>query len=218
MSLYTIAQAAEVTLEIKKSKFIGRVRPVASEDEAKAWIAEIQKQHHDATHNCYAYLIGQHQEIQKSNDDGEPAGTAGRPMLETLKKNQLYNVAAVVTRYFGGILLGASGLIRAYSQATAAAVRAAGIVQEVLHTPFTLEMDYGWWGRVEHWLRQTGTPADPPSFTDRVSLTVYLQEDAIPAFLKQMAEMTNGAVVPKPGTPVWRRIPVTPPDDDHSTK
>lgn len=218
MALYTIAQAAEVTLEIKKSKFIGRVRPVSTEEEAKAWIAEIQKQHHDATHNCYAYIIGHNQDIQKSNDDGEPAGTAGRPMLEALKKNGLYNVAAVVTRYFGGILLGAGGLIRAYSQATAAAVRAAGIVQEVLHTPFTMEMDYNWWGRIEHWLRTAAIPSDPPSFAERVSVTVYLPEEDIPAFLKKMAELTNGDVVPTAGTPVRRYVSVAPPDNDQSTR
>jgi len=213
MTLYTISQAAEVTLEIKKSKFIGRVRPVESEEEAKAWIAEIQKLHHDATHNCYAYLIGPHQEIQKSNDDGEPAGTAGRPILETLKKNGLYNVAAVVTRYYGGILLGAGGLIRAYSQTTAAAVRAAGIVREVLHTPYTIETNYEWWGRLEHWLRQAGHPYDPPTFAERVSFTVYLPEEAVSEFLKKVAEMTNGTVVPTAKTPVRLRLPVEPPND-----
>lgn len=214
MPLYTIAREAEVTLEIKKSKFIGRVRPVTDEEEAKAWIAEIQKRHHDATHNCYAYLIGTQLEIQKSNDDGEPAGTAGRPILETLKKNELHNVAAVVTRYFGGILLGASGLIRAYSQATAAAVRAAGIVREVPHASFLLEMDYEWWGRLQHWLHQAGHPFEPPSFSERVSVTVYVPEEATQDFLKKVSEMTNGSVAPKPGPAVVLPLPVEPTADD----
>ncbi len=220
MHLYTVAHEAEVLLEIKKSKFIGRVRPVSTEVEAKTWIAEIQKRHHDATHNCYAYLIGQHQEIQKSNDDGEPAGTAGRPILETLKKSGLYNVAAVITRYFGGVLLGAGGLIRAYSQATAEAIQAAGLVREVQHTPYLLQMDYPWWGRVEHLLHKERHPHDPPEFTNRVAVRVYLTEQSAPSFLEKLAETTNGDAVSAAEKPVLLRLPVTPPvheqaDDAH---
>jgi len=214
MALYTLAREAEVLLEIKKSKFIGRVRPVATEEEAKMWIADIQKRHHDATHNCYAYLIGRHQEIQKSNDDGEPSGTAGRPILETLKKSGLYNVAAVVTRYFGGVLLGAGGLIRAYSQATAEAVQAAGLVREVQHTPYLLKMDYPWWGRVEHLLHKEQHPYDPPEFTNRVTVRVYLAEQAAGSFLNKLAETTNGNVTSESENPVLLRLPATPPDPD----
>src|SRR5699024_10060695 len=113
---------------IQKSRFIGYVKRVETEENALAFIDEIKKKHHDATHNCSAYLIGEHDQIQKANDDGEPTGTAGVPILEVLKKKKLKDTAVVVTRYFGGVKLGAGGLIRAYGSTTSKAINATGIV------------------------------------------------------------------------------------------
>src|SRR5699024_745979 len=115
---YTIKQAGSHEILIQKSRFIGYVERVTTEEEAQSFIQKIKKKHHDATHNCSAYIIGDRDQIQKANDDGEPGGTAGIPMLEVLKRMSLKNCAVVVTRYFGGIKLGAGGLIRAYSTTT----------------------------------------------------------------------------------------------------
>src|SRR5690606_36119864 len=112
---YTVKQAGSHEIIIQKSRFIGYVERVNTENEANEFIQKIKKQHYNATHNCSAYIIGDHDQIQKANDDGEPSGTAGIPMLEVLKRLNLKNTAVVVTRYFGGIKLGAGGLIRAYS-------------------------------------------------------------------------------------------------------
>ncbi len=106
---------------IQKSRFIGYVKRVETEEDAQAFVQEIKKKHHDATHNCSAYMVGEHNQVQKANDDGEPSGTAGVPILEVLKKKDLKDTAVVVTRYFGGIKLGAGGLIRAYSSTTSQA-------------------------------------------------------------------------------------------------
>lgn len=120
----TVRRAGEKEIVIKKSRFIGHVRPVETEDEAIAFIEEIKKKHWNATHNCSAYMIGERDEIQKQSDDGEPSGTAGKPILEVIKNQGLKNVAIVVTRYFGGIMLGAGGLIRAYTDGAVAAIEA----------------------------------------------------------------------------------------------
>src|SRR5690625_4457046 len=120
---YTVKKEGSVQMTIQKSRFIGYVKRVETEEDAQDFIQEIKKKHHDATHNCSAYIIGEHDQIQKANDDGEPSGTAGIPMLEVLKKQKLKDTAVVVTRYFGGIKLGAGGLIRAYGNTTSETIR-----------------------------------------------------------------------------------------------
>lgn len=125
---FTIEAEGETVLELKRSRFICRAKHVKSIQEANQWIQAIQRKHHDATHNCYAYVIDPH--TQKSSDDGEPAGTAGRPILETLLQYPLYQAMVIITRYFGGIKLGASGLVRAYRQAAQLAIESAGVVQK----------------------------------------------------------------------------------------
>src|SRR5690625_3970862 len=123
---YTVKTDGTHEINIQKSRFIGYIARVTSEDKAQSFIQTIKKKHYDATHNCSAYLIGEHDQIQKANDDGEPSGTAGVPMLEVLKKLSLKNTVVVVTRYFGGVKLGAGGLIRAYSKVTSETIKSTG--------------------------------------------------------------------------------------------
>src|SRR5690606_1047038 len=152
---YTVKPEGYDEIIIQKSRFIGYVRRVETEDEAKEFIQEIKKKHYDATHNCSAYMIGEHDEIQKANDDGEPSGTAGVPILEVLKKQNLKDTAVVVTRYFGGIKLGAGGLIRAYGNTTSQAIKTTGIVKRQLMQGFSIKVDYTLLGKLENVLRNS---------------------------------------------------------------
>jgi uncharacterized YigZ family protein len=191
-SYRTIHSYGEESIIIKKSKFIGYAMPVSSEEEAVAFIEEIRKKHWDATHNCYAYQIGFHDEIQKSNDDGEPSGTAGKPILEVIKKERLKNVAVVVTRYFGGILLGAGGLVRAYGQAAALGLRAAGIVTRLLCDEVYIDIDYTWLGKVEHELRTHGFFVHHIDYAERVRVTVWVPVEDTDRLLSLLTNATNG--------------------------
>src|SRR5690625_4845942 len=150
---YTVKKEGMDQIIIQKSRFIGYVRRVESEEAAQDFIQEIKKKHHDATHNCSAYLIGENDQIQKANDDGEPSGTAGVPILEVLKKQHLKDTAVVVTRYFGGIKLGAGGLIRAYGSTTSQALKTTGIVKRQLMQGHSITVDYTLLGKLENVLR-----------------------------------------------------------------
>ncbi|UUZ90782.1 YigZ family protein [Paenibacillus sp. P25] len=152
----TVKGFGQAEIVIKKSRFIGFARPVESEEEAIQFIEGIKKEHWSATHNCSAYMIGERDEIQKASDDGEPSGTAGKPILEVIKNQGLKNVAVVVTRYFGGIMLGAGGLIRAYTDGAVAGLAAAQQVYRVLHREMLVEIDYTWLGKVENEPRGRG--------------------------------------------------------------
>src|SRR5579862_3382899 len=146
MSYRVLAGPGEIALVIKKSRFVGRARPISTESEAQAFLASLHKQYWEASHHCYAYVLGQHDEVQRSSDAGEPAGTAGRPILETIKKVAIKNAIVVVTRYFGGILLGAGGLTRAYGQSATAALQAAGVLLMLPHRHYTIVAAYQWHG------------------------------------------------------------------------
>lgn len=148
----TVAGYGEAAFELNKSRFITYIDRVDTETAAQEFITQIKKKHWDATHNCSAYIVGE-QEYQKADDDGEPSGTAGRPILETLKKAALRDTVAVVTRYFGGIKLGAGGLIRAYGKGAAGGLKAAGLVERVLYTTLGIEIDYALQGIIENHLR-----------------------------------------------------------------
>src|SRR5690625_3762827 len=154
-SYFTVKKEGSAEVMIKKSRFIGYVKRVETEEDAQAFIQSIKKKHHDATHNCSAYMIGEHDQIQKANDDGEPSGTAGVPILEVLKKQGLKDTAVVVTRYFGGIKLGAGGLIRAYGSTTSQAIQTTGIVKRQLMQGFTVVVDYTLLGKLENSLRNS---------------------------------------------------------------
>jgi uncharacterized YigZ family protein len=182
--------AAEIV--IKKSRFIGHCRPVASEEEAIRFIEAIKKEHWSATHNCSAYVIGPRDEIQKQSDDGEPSGTAGKPILEVLKNQGLKNTAIVVTRYFGGIMLGAGGLIRAYTDGAVIGIEAAKPVWKVAHREIRVQIDYTWLGKVENELRNKGTLLGQTEYTDQVTVVCYPLEAEAEAFVAWLTDLTQG--------------------------
>ncbi|RLL46667.1 YigZ family protein [Oceanobacillus piezotolerans] len=188
---YTVKPEGSDELIIQKSRFIGYVRRVETEEAAQAFIQEIKKKHHDATHNCSAYIIGEHDEIQKANDDGEPSGTAGIPILEVLKKQHLKDTAVVVTRYFGGIKLGAGGLIRAYGGTTSQAVKTTGIVKRQLMKGISVTVDYGLLGKLENVLRNSTHILENIHYLENVEFIVYVQDGEEETFKNWMVDLTN---------------------------
>src|SRR5699024_936254 len=196
-SYLTVKREGSDEVIIQKSRFIGYVRRVETEQEAIDFIQDIKKKHHDATHNCSAYIIGEHDEIQKANDDGEPSGTAGIPMLEVLKKKKLKDTAVVVTRYFGGIKLGAGGLIRDYSNTTAQAIRTTVIVKRQLMPGFSVTVDYTQLGKLENELRQSEHILQTIHYLDTVELIVYVKVGEEQAFCDWLVDLTSDQVTIK---------------------
>jgi len=189
-SYYTIKEAGTHEIIIQKSRFIGYVARVTSEEEAQAFIQSIKKKHFDATHNCSAYMIGDHNQIQKANDDGEPSGTAGVPILEVLKKQNLKDTAVVVTRYFGGIKLGAGGLIRAYSSSTSETIKHTGIVERALVNVEVVTIEYPLLGKMENQLRQEKYTIEKIEYREHVEIYVHVPVDNN-EFHTQIIEWTN---------------------------
>ncbi|MGG1553506.1 YigZ family protein [Paenibacillus ferrarius] len=177
---------------IKKSRFIGHARPVETEEEAIQFIETIKKEHKLATHNCSAYVLGERDQIQKQSDDGEPSGTAGRPILEVIKQQGLKNTAVVVTRYFGGIMLGAGGLIRAYTDGAVAGLEAAQPVYKVNHQQVLIEVDYTWFGKLENELRTRNMLLGDIQFTDKVTVPCYPLAAEAEAFINWATDLTQG--------------------------
>lgn len=188
----TVRQAGSKEIVIKKSRFIGHVMPVETEEEAVAFIEEIKKKHWNATHNCSAYMIGERDEIQKQSDDGEPSGTAGKPILEVIRNQGRKNVAIVVTRYFGGIMLGAGGLIRAYTEGAVAAIESGEPITRVLHREIFVELDYTWLGKVENELRNRNVRMGETNFADTVTLTCLPLDGDAESFMTWMVDLTQG--------------------------
>ena len=163
-----------------------------TEDEARAFISDLKKQYWDANHNCSAWVIGERGELQRSSDDGEPSGTAGVPMLEVLRRRGLTDTVAVVTRYFGGTLLGAGGLIRAYGQSVSDAINAIGIVERRPLTIATVEADHDIAGKLEHALRNSSFQMDEVDYGASVIFEVQLADGELPTFERWLAEETGG--------------------------
>lgn len=187
----TVKAYGESEYTIQKSRFLTFVKRVETEEEAITFINEIKKMHHTATHNCSAYMIGEHDQIQKANDDGEPSGTAGVPMLEVLKKQGLKDTVVVVTRYYGGIKLGSGGLIRAYGRATSEGITATGVVERKLHDLMKITIDYTWLGKVENEIRQSEYPLKEITYTEGVSLFLYVPVAQKDNFIEWMTELTS---------------------------
>ncbi|MFC4618536.1 YigZ family protein [Camelliibacillus cellulosilyticus] len=192
ISYYTIKQTATDELIIQKSRFIGHIFRINSEQEARDIIERIRKTHWKANHNCYAYVVGDNQAVQKASDDGEPSGTAGIPILEVIKKKALNDCLIVVTRYFGGIKLGAGGLIRAYSKSAAAAIDAAGIVQRVPMSLFKVVVEYPLYGTVENALKLSDHIVSDTVFEARVKIIVAVRSDEADEFVDWMTNLCNG--------------------------
>lgn len=190
----TIKEDNQHEIEIKKSRFICFLKRIESEEEAKDFIQQIKKEHWKANHNCNAFVLGERSEIQRSSDDGEPSGTAGVPMLEVLKKNELINVCAVVTRYFGGTKLGAGGLIRAYSGSVAQAIADTGIVEGRLQQEVFVKLEYPNLGKMENFITNEHLAVKDTQFTDQVVVTCMVDENQIDSFEAQVIDLLNGQV------------------------
>lgn len=188
----TVKGYGEHEINIERSRFIAYLTRAETEEEAQEFITSIKKKHHDATHNCSAYMIGENNLIQKANDDGEPSGTAGVPMLEVLKKRDLKDTVVVVTRYFGGIKLGAGGLIRAYGRATSEGLNATGIVERRLMRVMKTKIDYTWLGKVENEVRSSHYQLKEIHYLEAVEVDVYVEEASKEQFVDWMTELTNG--------------------------
>ena len=187
----TLIRAAEDSFIINKSRFIGYGRPCETEEEALDFLAEIRLRHRDATHNCYAYIIGPNMGVMRYSDDGEPGGTAGMPIIEVMKARGVTNCAVVVTRYFGGVLLGAGGLVRAYTQGAVTAIDACGI--GVMHPTarYMMDVPYPMLSRVEYFLKSAPVIVEDKDFSDVITLTLLVKcadEDKLLSDLTQLSE------------------------------
>ncbi len=176
--------------EVNKSKFLAHVKHVETEEEARDFVLMIRKKYFDATHNCSAWILGERGDKQKSNDDGEPGGTAGNPILETIKKNDLTNCAVVVTRYFGGIKLGAGGLIRAYSHTAALGIANSKIVQMTLFKRISLTLEYNFLATVENYLRNKKIRVANSDYAELVTLEILLLPAQAKNFFIEMNDLT----------------------------
>ncbi len=193
MKYRTVHRGGTAEIEVKKSRFIATVYPVSSEREATDRLTSVRKQYRDARHNCYAFTVGAQFELQRSSDDGEPSGTAGRPILELLLAEEIHDVLVVVTRYFGGTLLGTGGLIRAYTEATRQALDASTLIERRTGRRMTVHCDYGSIGRLQALAAETGLPVADTRYTDTVELDIIVPEEQEAAFYQQVAERTGAA-------------------------
>ncbi|KUO48757.1 MAG: hypothetical protein APF76_17890 [Desulfitibacter sp. BRH_c19] len=192
LNYYTVKNKVESELSIKKSRFISHVAPVGAADQAEDFILSIKEKHREATHNVYAYLIGHQGLIQKASDDGEPSGTAGKPVLEVIKNKKLQNVVVVVTRYFGGKLLGAGGLIRAYSQSAVQGIEAAIEVEKILHKKLSITVDYPHFGVLQRKIEELELPLEGIDYTDVVTINVFAKAIEIENIKRMFINLTSG--------------------------
>lgn len=204
----TINGYSQTEWEVQKSRFISYVNHIENETQAQDFVNQIRKKHFDATHNCYAYIIGEHSDTQKSNDDGEPSGTAGVPILEVLKKNELSDVVVVVTRYFGGIKLGAGGLIRAYGKSATLGLEASVIVKKSVFNCYNLSMDYDLLGTLENYLHQKEIRIKDKNYTDKVDITILLPQNDSENTLKDITNLSAARCKITKLDTVYLNIPV----------
>lgn len=176
----------------KKSTFITHLVRVTSEEEAREFIQKMKKKHYDATHVCSCYVVGDNNEITRANDDGEPSGTAGAPMLDVLVKNEIKNVCATVIRYFGGTKLGTGGLVRAYGGGVINALKNATLVKRKDALEIRLELDYSLNGKIEYEIEKTNFIVNNLEYTDKIIYTIYVMEEDYESFQSWIANLTNG--------------------------
>ena len=187
-----VIEGGEGEIVEKKSRFIATVQPVETEEEAVTFIDSMKKKYWDARHNCSAFVLGSKNEITRCSDDGEPGGTAGRPMLEVLLGQEVTNVAVVVTRYFGGVLLGTGGLVRAYTKAVQEGLKNSQIATLAYGTLVQIETDYNGIGKLQYILGKASIPIQKSDYTDVVTLQVFLLQEQKDGILKEMTEATAG--------------------------
>lgn len=194
MEYRTIRQDGQAQEEIKKSRFICHAKRVYSEEEARDFIAAIKKEHYKATHNCSAFIVGEKSEIKRTSDDGEPSGTAGVPMLGVMENHQVTNVCFVVTRYFGGIKLGAGGLIRAYAGSVALAIKEIGLIEIKEQAGLRLKMSYSQYQNFDNFLKAEDLIEFDTEFTDLVATTIYIDKQEKEPLEQKLIEFFNGKI------------------------
>lgn len=193
MEVYqTVYESANAEIIEKKSRFIADIFPVCSEEEAAVRIESIRKRYWDARHHCWAYVIGEGQVTERFSDDGEPGGTAGKPILEVLRGRELHNVLAVVTRYFGGTLLGTGGLVRAYSQACREGLAHSTIISKINGFKLKIRIDYTQYGKIQYILGQNKVPILDTAYTEQVDLTVLASRQEERKIRAEITQETNG--------------------------
>lgn len=195
MAYNIVYRGGEGEITEKKSRFIATVQPVHSEEEALEFINGLKKKYWNATHNCSAFVVGEHQELQRCSDDGEPQGTAGRPMLEVLLGADIHDAAVVVTRYFGGTLLGTGGLVRAYSKAVQAGLAESEVIEKIKGSRLTIGTDYNSIGKLQYLLGQRGIPVVDSVYAEAVETTVLVRREQAAELIDAVTEATNGKAV-----------------------
>ena len=177
---------------VEKSTFIGYAKPIKTEEEAIEFVNEIKKKHKDATHNVWAYTVGENMNIQRYSDDGEPQGTAGIPTLEVIKKEDLRDVVVVVTRYFGGIKLGAGGLVRAYTKGAKVGIEAGIVIEKVKYTEVKIKIEYTQLGRIQNEIMNLGCIVKDTIYSEDVELIVYSKIEDVQSLTDRMIDITSG--------------------------
>lgn len=213
LEYYQIAHDGQSEIEIKGSKFICHLKRVETVDEAQQFISEIKKIHKKATHNCSAYLIGEQDNIQKTHDDGEPSGTAGVPILDVLKKNNLHFIACVVTRYFGGIKLGAGGLIRAYGSSVSHALKELGIILHTKQKIIAMSVDYTLSGKFEHFLTHAPITLIDTVYTDKVTYHIGVLTKNYTDFVQQISDNFHNKLHPQEIDEIYIDLPIAQNED-----
>lgn len=188
----TVYEGGEGEIVEKKSRFIATVRPVESEEAALAFLEEMKKKYWDARHNCYVYSVGMNREFTRCSDDGEPSGTAGRPMLDVVLGDDIYNVAVVVTRYFGGVLLGTGGLVRAYSKAVQKGLAASKVILKQKGIALKITTDYTGIGKIQYIAGERNIPILDSEYTDKVVMKLLVPVQDVGSVQKAVTEGTNG--------------------------
>lgn len=199
MYIKTVYKGASAEIVEKKSRFIGEVYPVASEEEATEILEKVKKKYWDARHHCWAYVIGEVQTTERFSDDGEPGGTAGKPILEVLRGAETTNTMIIVTRYFGGTLLGTGGLVRAYTKASQEALSASMIITRISGAKLKLTTDYTGIGKIQYILGQRKIPILDSVYTDKVEVFVLVSEEEEKSLISEITEGTNGRAVIEKG-------------------
>lgn len=202
-SIQTVYEGGEAEVIEKKSRFIAEVYPVASEEQAMAKLEEVRKRYWDARHHCWAYVIGKNPAAERMSDDGEPAGTAGKPILEVIKGRSLTDVLVIVTRYFGGTLLGTGGLVRAYGQAASEGLSNSRIITRIYGFKLKISTNYTDLGKIQYLLGKQGLTAMDPVYSDKVELSVFVSADEEQKLLRELMETTNGQAVTEREEECW---------------
>lgn len=187
----TLRREASDEFVVNKSRFIGWAAPVSTEEEALAFLQSVRARYKDASHHCYAYIIGQNAGVMRYSDDGEPGGTAGMPIIEVMKAQGVVNCCVVVTRYFGGILLGAGGLVRAYTQGCVIALKAAQVVVMEKSCRYLCEVAYPLWDKVQHALKSLPAQLVSSEFTTAVTFTLLMREKDAEGVLTKLTQLTD---------------------------